>query len=71
MRYKLTDHEWAAVRSMLPNKPRGAPRVVTAEHDGAICRRASAHRPAIIASFAGVGAGILSGIRKALHGPTH
>ena len=27
MRYELTDHEWAAVRSMLPNKPRGAPRV--------------------------------------------
>ena len=82
MRYELTDHEWAAVRSMLPNKPRGAPRVddrrflngiflgVTPEHDGAICRRASAHRPAITASFAGVGAGILSGIRKALHGPT-
>ena len=67
MRYELTDHEWAAVRSMLPNKPRGAPRVddrrflngiflgVTAEHDGAICRRASADRPAITASFAGVG----------------
>ena len=27
MRYELTDYEWAAVRSMLPNKPRGAPRV--------------------------------------------
>ena len=27
MRYELTDHEWAAVRSMLPNKPRAAPRV--------------------------------------------
>ena len=64
---ELTDHEWAAVRSMLPNKPRGAPRVddrrflngiflgVTPEHDGAICRRASALRPAITASFAGVG----------------
>jgi len=50
---------------MLPNKPRGAPRVddrrflngifLGPEHDGAICRRASAHRPAITASFAGVG----------------
>jgi transposase len=21
MRYELTDHEWAAIKSMLPNKP--------------------------------------------------
>ena len=27
MRYELTDLEWAAIRPMLPNKPRGAPRV--------------------------------------------
>ena len=27
MRYKLTDEEWAAIRPMLPNKPRGVPRV--------------------------------------------
>jgi len=27
MRYQLTDHEWAAIRPMLPNKPRGVPRV--------------------------------------------
>jgi transposase len=27
MRYELTDHEWAAIRSMLPNKSRGIPRV--------------------------------------------
>jgi transposase len=27
MRYELTDDEWAAIRSMLPNKPRGVPRV--------------------------------------------
>ena len=27
MRYELTDHEWAAIRTMLPNKPRGVPRV--------------------------------------------
>ena len=27
MRYALTDHEWAAIRPMLPNKPRGAPRL--------------------------------------------
>jgi transposase len=26
MRNELTDHEWAAIKSMLPNKPRGVPR---------------------------------------------
>jgi transposase len=27
MRYELTDFEWSAIRLMLPNKPRGVPRV--------------------------------------------
>jgi hypothetical protein len=27
MRYELTDHEWIAIRPMLPNKPRGVSRV--------------------------------------------
>jgi transposase len=27
MRCELTDHEWAAIKPMLPNKPRGVPRV--------------------------------------------
>ena len=27
MRYELTDHEWTAIRPMLPNKPGGVPRV--------------------------------------------
>ena len=27
MRYELTDHEWTAIRPMLPTKPRGVPRV--------------------------------------------
>jgi transposase len=27
MRYELTGYEWTAVRPMLPNKPRGVPRV--------------------------------------------
>jgi transposase len=27
MRYELTDHEWTAIQPMLPNKPRGVPRV--------------------------------------------
>jgi transposase len=27
MRYELTNHEWAAIKPMLPNKSRGVPRV--------------------------------------------
>ena len=27
MRYEFTDHEWAAIKPMLPNKPRGVARV--------------------------------------------
>jgi hypothetical protein len=27
MRYELTDFEWAAIKPMSPNKPRGVPRV--------------------------------------------
>ena len=27
MRYELTDPEWTAIKPMLPNKPRGVPRV--------------------------------------------
>jgi transposase len=27
MRYELTDFEWAAIKPMLPNKPRGVPRI--------------------------------------------
>ena len=50
MRHELTDYEWAAIKPMLPNKPRGVPRVndrrvlngifflVRVRH-GAICRR--------------------------------
>ena len=27
MRHELRDYEWAVIKSMLPNKPRGVPRV--------------------------------------------
>ena len=27
MRYELTDHEWIAIKPMLPNKPHGVPRI--------------------------------------------
>jgi transposase len=27
MRYELSDYEWGAIKPMLPNKPRGVPRV--------------------------------------------
>jgi transposase len=29
MRYELADHEWIAIKPMLPNKPRGVPRSTT------------------------------------------
>jgi transposase len=27
MRYEITNHEWSTIKPMLPNKPRGVPRV--------------------------------------------
>jgi transposase len=27
MRYELSDYEWSVIRPMLPNKPRGIPRM--------------------------------------------
>lgn len=42
MRYELTDEEWAAIKPMLPNKPRGVPRASSGscdlERHGAIGR---------------------------------
>jgi len=68
MRYELTDDQWGAIKPMLPNKPRGIPRVsdrlvlngifwvLRSGHLGAICRESSAPTPlATTASFAGVG----------------
>ena len=68
MRYELNDYEWSAIRPMLPNKPRGIPRVddrrilnsifwVCAQaRRGAICQTATVPlRLATTASFAGGG----------------
>jgi transposase len=67
LRYELADHEWATIKPMLPNKPRGVRRVndrrvlngmfsCDLAHRGAICRTSSAPiPPATIASFDGVG----------------
>jgi len=53
MRYELNDHEWGAIKPLLPNKPRGVPcvsdrRVLNGifwyynlEHRGATCRTTS------------------------------
>jgi hypothetical protein len=45
MRYALSEHEWTTIKPMLPNKPRGVPRVDDRRilngilaHRGAICR---------------------------------
>jgi transposase len=66
MRYELSDYEWTAIKSMLPNKPRGVPRVndrrvlngifgsCAQALPGVICRRPTVPAPlAIIASFVG------------------
>jgi hypothetical protein len=68
MRYELTDNEWSAIKPMLPNKPRGVPRVNDRRVLNGIfwvlrsgapwrdLRRRSAHTPlATTDSFAGGG----------------
>ncbi len=68
MRYELSDYEWAAIKPMLPNKPRGVRRVndrrvlngifwvLRSGAPGAICRKPMVPLPlAIIASFGGGG----------------
>jgi transposase len=50
MRYELTDFEWAAIKPMLPNKPRGVPRV----NDRRVLKTAS------FGSFVRVRRGVLS-----------
>jgi len=67
MRYELADHEWTAIKPMLPNKPRGVPRVndrrvlngifwsSDQEHPGVICRRRLVHTP--LATTASLGGG--------------
>ena len=67
-RYDLTDFEWSAIEPLLPNKPRGAPRVVDDRRvlngivwvlrsgglPGATCPSATGPaRPATTASIAG------------------
>ena len=41
MRYELTDEEWAAIKPMLPNKPRGVPRV----NDRRVLNGSAMHKP--------------------------
>jgi transposase len=66
MRYELNDYEWAAIKPMLPNKPRGVSRVndrrvlngifwvLRSARRGATYRRILARTPlATIVSFAG------------------
>ena len=65
MRYELADHEWGAIKPMLPNKPRGVRRVNDRRvlngifwvlRSGAPCRKRLARTLlATTASFAGGG----------------
>jgi transposase len=75
MRYELADQHWAAIKPMLPNKPRGVPRVNDRRalngnfwvlRSGAPWRRPSASIPlATIASFAGVWSRIMDALAGA------
>ena len=80
MHYELADHEWAAIKPMLPNKPRGVPRVTDRHvlnasfgscdlaHRGAICHEVSVPTPpATTASFGG--AALVSGVGSWRHLP--
>ena len=80
MRYELNDDEWSAIKPMLPNKPRGVPRVndrrvsmassgsCDLERRGATCRTTSVRTLlATIASFvprAGVWAKIMNALTR-------
>jgi transposase len=33
MRCELTDYEWAAIKPILPNNPRGVPRATISDHE--------------------------------------
>jgi transposase len=52
MRYELADDEWAAIKPMLPNKPRGVPRVTTV---GYVCVVTAASNDAVRQGFLLVG----------------
>jgi len=80
MRYELADYEWLAIKPMLPNKPRGVPRVNDRRVLNGIfwvlrsgapwrdCRIILAHtRPAITVSSAG--GGPVSGAASSTHLP--
>jgi len=71
MRYELADYEWTAIRPMLPNKPRGVPRVndrrvlngifwVLRSGAGVICRRHLARIP-LATTDSSAGGGLVSG----------
>jgi transposase len=44
MRYELADYEWTAIKPMLPNKPRGVPRVNDIRQPG-LCVGSRAEKP--------------------------
>jgi hypothetical protein len=83
MRYGLSDSEWSVIRPMLPNKPRGVPRVddrrvldgiYSGSYDrvrrGAICQRAAA-RTQLATIASSVGGGLASGTESWMLSPLH
>ena len=67
MRYELADYGWAAIKPMLPNKPRGVPRVndrrvlngifwvLRSGDPGVICRKRLVRTPLAITASSGGG----------------
>ena len=72
MRYELADYEWVAIKPMLPNKPRGIPRlndrrvlngifwVLRSGAPGAIYRKRLVHTP-LATTASSAGGGLVSG----------
>ena len=55
-RYDLTDFEWRIIKPLLPNKPRGVPRV----DDRRVYRASSSRRAALLALYFFTAAGAAS-----------
>jgi transposase len=80
MRYELADYEWAAIKPMLPNKPRGVPRVndrrvlngifwvLRSGAPGVTCRRRLAHTR-LATTVSSAGDGPVSGAASLTHLP--
>ena len=54
-RYDLTDFEWRVIEPLLPNKPRGVPRVLENQPDSPLANQSLAYRSFPLRSRGGIG----------------